>query len=378
MERAIRNLPSGTYVELVRSLFQTLLPATIMTISFLAVGTLLSRQTGDQGLAILTGAGMIAAIARLTVILAHRKRVAQDTLDVATARIFERRFALAYFSFASLLGMFGARAFLVTPPASLMLLVGLLFGYGAGVAAGLSLRPWISVPSILMAIVPAIISAWLVSDVIYRATGTLFAAFLGGGIESMLSRYRAEARKITMRRQFFALARRDHLTGLLNRLSLQEQFEALAGPGGGQRALAVHCLDLDQFKPVNDHHGHPVGDIVLKAVSARLAGMVRGADFVARLCGDKFVIVQTGVSHPDEADMLARRLARALARPYVVEGRQITIGTSVGYVLSHEHGNDLEHLLRCADEALCHAKREGGGIARYESALPIVPVRLTA
>lgn len=375
MDKPIRNLPSGTYVELVRSLFQTLLPTTIMTISFVAVGVLIARATGDRLIAVLTGAGTIAAITRLAVVLAHRKRVADDALDVETAKICERRFALAYFSFAFILGVFGARAFFVTPPEALMLVVGLLFGYGAGCAAGLSLRPWISVPCMLMAIAPAIVSAWLASDLIYRATGTLFAVFLGGGIESMLSRYRAEAQKITMRRQFSALARRDHLTGLLNRLSLPEQFEALAASVGDRRALAVHCLDLDQFKPVNDCYGHTAGDTVLKAVSARLAGMLRGGDLGARLGGDEFVIVQTTVDQPGEAEMLARRLARAITRPYMVEGREITISASIGYALSSECGTDLEHLLKCADEALRQAKRHGGDVAKYDADFPEMPSR---
>lgn len=370
------NLPGGTYVELVRSLFQTLLPTTIMAISFLAVGARLSWETGDRSLAFLTGVGAIAAIARFTVILVHRQRAAEEALDVATAKIFERRFAVVYFSFAILLGLFGARAFLVTRPETLMLVVGLLFGYGAGVAAGLSLRPWISVPSILIAIVPTIVVAWLSSDAIYRATGALFAVFLGGGVESMLRRFRSETKKITMRRQFSALARRDHLTGLLNRLSLREEFEAF-GSDGDQGSLAVHCLDLDRFKPVNDRYGHPVGDMLLQAVSARLAGMLRRSDFAARLGGDEFVVVQTGVGQAGEADMLARRIARAIAHPFIVEGQQITIGTSVGYALSSEYGNDLERLLKCADEALCQVKREGGGVAKYIKALPDIQFRRT-
>jgi diguanylate cyclase (GGDEF)-like protein len=118
--------------------------------------------------------------------------------------------------------------------------------------------------------------------------------------------------------------------------------------------------------------------MLLKAVSARLAGMLRRSDFAARLGGDEFVIVQTGVSQPGEADLLARRLARALARPYVVGGQQITIGASVGYALSSEYGNDLERLLRGADEALCQVKREGGGIAKYEGPLPNIQFSLTA
>lgn len=378
MAPRIANLPEGTYVELVRSLFQTLLPTAIMALSFLGIGILIVRETGDPFLAFLTAAGTLAALGRLTVLLMHRRRAEEEALDIATARIFERRFAIQYFSFALVLGTFGAWAFLVAPPETRALIVGLLFGYGAGVAAGLSLRPWISVTSILMAIVPTIVAAWLSSELISRAAGTLLAVFLAGGIHSMLSRYRSETRKITMRRQFSTLARQDNLTGLPNRLSLRERFETFATVNSGNGTIAVHCLDLDRFKPVNDRFGHPAGDALLKAVSERLNGLLRRSDFAARLGGDEFVIIQQGITHADEAEILARRIVRTVAQPYVVDGHDITIGTSVGYALSSEYGNDLERLMKCADEALCQIKREGGGVAKYDKALPEVEFRLRA
>ena len=373
-----KELPEGTYIELVRSLFSTLLPTSIMAISFLAVGLLVTSQTPDSALTYLTGLGSIAAVARLVILLMHRKRAAAETLDLADAYIFERRYALAYFSFACALGAFGARAFVVATPESHMLIVGLLFGYGAGVAAGLSLRPWISVPSILIAIVPTIITAWSTANMIYWAAGMLLTVFLGGGVESMLSRYRSETKKITMRRLFSTLARRDDLTGLPNRLSLRERFEEFAAEVSDGDLIAVHCLDLDRFKPVNDRFGHPVGDALLKAVSERLGGLLRRTDFAARMGGDEFVTVQTGIKHPDEADMLARRIVRAIAQPYLIEGHEITIGTSVGYALSPGHGNNLDRLVACADAALYQAKQGGGGIASYHEPLPEVEHRLTA
>lgn len=359
-----KGLPEGTYVELVRSLFLTLLPTSIMAVSFLAVGLLIASQTPDHLLKTLTILGSIAAAARLTVLLAHRRRAGDESLDFATALILERRFALPYFSFALVLGAFGARAFMVATAESHMLVIGLLFGYGAGVAAGLSLRPWISVPSILIAIVPTIIIALSTPDLTYRGAGLLLAVFLAGGIESMLSRYQSETRKITMRRLFSTLAKRDDLTGLPNRLSLRERFEELAGIGS-DGLIAVHCLDLDRFKPVNDRFGHPVGDALLKAVSERLDRLLRRTDFAARIGGDEFVIVQTGFTHAVEAEMLARRIVRGIAQPYSLCGQEITVGTSVGYALASECGNDLERLVGCADEALCRVKRQGGGIASY-------------
>ena len=373
-----RGLPEGTYIELVGSLFATLLPTIIMAISFSCVGLLISHETSDQPLIILSALGSAAALARIVNLLLHRKEAVDASLVFERANILERRFAATYFSFALVLGAFGSRAFVVASPESRVLLIGLLFGYGAGVAAGLSLRPWISVPSILIAIIPTIVTAWLSANPSYWATGALLAVFLAGGVESMIARYRSTARKITMSRTFSTLARRDDLTGLPNRLSLREHFEAFAGQNESGGTIAVHCLDLDRFKPVNDRFGHPVGDALLKAVSDRLNGLLRRSDFAARIGGDEFVIAQTGVAHAGEVDILARRVVRAISQPYVIDAHEITIGTSLGYALSADCGNDLDRLISYADNALCKVKGRGGGIAAYCEQFPEIERRVSA
>ena len=381
MEATGGDLSDGTYVELVRTLFQTLLPATIMVVSFTAIGLLLALRTHDAPLALLTGVGVLAGVGRLASILLYRVRAADAALTPAGAQLLERRFALPYLSFALSLGVFGARAFLVGTAEEHMLIIGLLFGYGAGVAAGLSLRPWISVPSIAVAVVPTVLIACATMTVMNCAAGLLLALFLGGGIQSMVCRYRAEIRKITMRRTFSTLARHDHLTGLPNRLSLRERFEetatrARAGSTGD--GVAVHCLDLDRFKPVNDRLGHPVGDALLQAVADRLNQSLRETDFVARVGGDEFVVIQTGVRHAGEAEMLARRIVRVIAEPFTVSGHVVRIGTSIGYALRNDEENDIDTLIALADQALCRVKQQGGGVAAYREEPPAVDYRLRA
>ena len=365
MDKINERLPEGTYVELVASLFSTLLPTSIMTVSFVGCGMVVTSATPDPLLILLAIAGTLAAIARLTVLIVHRQHATSDALTPADARRFERRFASAYLSFALILGAFGARTFMVGTPQAHMLIIGLVVGYGAGVAAGLSLRPWISVPSIVIAVVPSILVALTFPDTAYRAVGALLAVFLAGGVESMLARYRLTARNVTMRHVFATLARSDPLTNLPNRLSLRERFNECVARSGESDAIAVHCLDLDRFKPVNDRYGHPVGDALLRAVSERLQSVVRRGDFASRIGGDEFVVVQTGVAHAGEADMLARRIARSIAQPYSIDGQEIVIGTSIGYALSSESGADLDGLIAHADEALCGVKRRSGGIAAY-------------
>ena len=129
---------------------------------------------------------------------------------------------------------------------------------------------------------------------------------------------------------------------------------------------------------MNDEHGHPVGDELLRAVSDRLTGLLRRGDIAARLGGDEFVIVQTGATHSGETEMLARRVARAIAQPFSIAGRQVTIGASVGYALFPEQGLDLEVLVQRADQALVRVKREGGGVARYRAEAPERATRLSA
>jgi diguanylate cyclase (GGDEF)-like protein len=163
----------------------------------------------------------------------------------------------------------------------------------------------------------------------------------------------------------------DGLTGLPNRLLLQERLgQALAharrggtGAAGGG-AVAVLCLDLDRFKPVNDTLGHAVGDALLCAAAERLRGHVREEDTVARLGGDEFAILQAGVAQPEGAGALARRLVEALGQPFEVDGHQLVVGASVGIALAPGDGADPDDLLKKADMALYRAKADGRGTFR--------------
>jgi diguanylate cyclase (GGDEF)-like protein len=362
-------LPDGTYVVLVRSLYLTPLAHIFMSLAFLAVGSLVVARTPDRLLLILTALGIVARVAQVATILLDRKRALSEDLDAAGARKLERRFTWAYFGSAIVFGAFSARAVQLASPELDLLVVGLQFGYGAGLIACMSLRPWIAIPPLLAGI-PTVVVLWLVPDLAYFAVGTLLALFMAAGAQSILRLYRTSADDITMRRTFATLARQDDLTGLPNRLALRESFERYSVAAGAGEMFAVHCLDLDRFKPVNDMYGHPAGDALLLAVSERLNGLLRRGDIAARLGGDEFVIIQTSARHPGEADLLARRIGRSLAKPFSILGHQILIGTSVGYALFPEHGRDLDDLLGCADDALVAIKRKGGGIAMHRQPVP--------
>lgn len=240
----------------------------------------------------------------------------------------------------------------------------LLVGYAAGVAAGISLRPRIGSASMLVAVVPSAATSLATAETFHVALGLVLLALLGGGLQSMHIRYATEIDKIHIRQTMSGLARLDHLTGLPNRLGLAERFEEATSVREPGCLIAIHCLDLDRFKPVNDHYGHPVGDELLRMVSGRLVGSLRRGDIAARIGGDEFVVLQCGMRHPDEAELLARRLSRTLGEPYRIDVCTISIGASIGFVVSY-CDQSLADLLKLADNALYAIKTAGGGAAAH-------------
>jgi diguanylate cyclase (GGDEF)-like protein len=161
------------------------------------------------------------------------------------------------------------------------------------------------------------------------------------------------------------MALHDPLTDLPNRVLFRQRLENALHRTSRGETCAVLCLDLDQFKGVNDTLGHPVGDTLLKAVTDRLRHIVRPTDTVARLGGDEFAIVQSSPDHPAAATALSTRLLRELSAPYEVAGHQIVIGVSVGVAMAPGDSSDPDVLLKSADIALYQAKSDGRNRFRY-------------
>jgi len=166
------------------------------------------------------------------------------------------------------------------------------------------------------------------------------------------------------------MAHHDALTGLANRIRLNERLEhALAQSGSGDM-IAVHHLDLDRFKAVNDTFGHHTGDRLLKIVASRLRELVRETDTIARMGGDEFVIIQAPVSDPRQATSLAERAIGAIGEPFVIDGHQAVVGVSIGIAVSPDHGSTADRLLRNADLALYRAKEDGrSGFCFFEAGM---------
>ena len=155
------------------------------------------------------------------------------------------------------------------------------------------------------------------------------------------------------------MALHDTLTGLPNRVLLNERLEdALRRVKRGD-IVATLLLDLDHFKTVNDTLGHPAGDKLLTMVAGRLRSVVRETDTIARMGGDEFAIVQTAITQPADATALAHRVIESVSAPYVIEGHQVVIGTSVGIAVGPSDGTSPDQLIRNADLALYRAKADG-------------------
>lgn len=166
--------------------------------------------------------------------------------------------------------------------------------------------------------------------------------------------------------QIARLAHYDPLTDLPNRVLFQKSLvEALARRARKDDQLAVHFIDLDRFKTVNDTLGHPLGDALLREAAERLRRCVREGDTVARLGGDEFAVVQTGLSDMSGATRLAARIVTTMAAPFDLAGHQVVIGASVGVAASPSDGEDADELLKKADMALYRAKGDGRGAFHF-------------
>jgi diguanylate cyclase (GGDEF)-like protein len=161
------------------------------------------------------------------------------------------------------------------------------------------------------------------------------------------------------------MAHHDSLTDLANRVLLNDRLECAIDRINCEEMVAVHHLDLDQFKAVNDTFGHPAGDKLLKIVADRLRGLVRETDTIARMGGDEFVIVQASIAEPADATALAQRIIKLMSEPFDIDGHQAVIGASVGIAVGPGDGSSADKLLRNADLALYRAKGDGRGTFRF-------------
>ena len=170
-------------------------------------------------------------------------------------------------------------------------------------------------------------------------------------------------------RRIHALANYDPVTGLPNRNLLHDRVsQAINFARRYDRSVALLFVDLDDFKVVNDSLGHNVGDMLLRQLGERFLSCVREVDSVARIGGDEFVVVLTGVAHKSDVSAIAQKVLDALSRPFMLEGREVFISASVGIASFPRDGQDETTLLKNADSAMYHAKERGKGNYQFYAA----------
>ena len=167
-----------------------------------------------------------------------------------------------------------------------------------------------------------------------------------------------------------AIALTDDLTGLPNRRCfLGELAERITTRAGTARPFAVGLIDLDGFKPINDNHGHPAGDDILRQVAGRLAEALAGRGSAARMGGDEFAILCDGIGAHEEAIALGEEIQAIFTAPFAVDGRDIALTGACGFALFPASAAEPDELVRMADAALYRAKAIGrGGVAVFATA----------
>jgi diguanylate cyclase (GGDEF)-like protein len=179
-------------------------------------------------------------------------------------------------------------------------------------------------------------------------------------------------RRRLLEQSLFHLATHDQLTGVANRVLLEDRVrQAVARSRRSGLPGALVFLDLDEFKQINDIHGHERGDRVLVTLAGRLARALRETDTVARFGGDEFILLIEGLADREAIGALIDKIAQVLARPVRIDGLLLRVSASIGVALFPVQGQDMATLIREADGAMYDAKRAGHGLCRFASPEPI-------
>ena len=353
------GVPDHVRIELIDMLFQTRVPLSIAGFTLAIVSCHVAISSANPWFYGLSAAGVIVTIFRVATEGVYHRSKGQRSFTIAAAERWERLYAWSSYVFAGLIGILGAATFWAKNPAHQLLATALVFGYAAGIVCRISVRPGIALPALMLVALPTAFAALARVDSNLAFYAVILIAFLLGSFETVRFIYRQNIEQISLKHEFSTLARHDALTGLANRLGFQERLAIIVARARAVGCLiAVHSVDLDRFKEVNDVHGHPVGDALLQAVASRLSGILRDGDFAVRMGGDEFVVVQSVVGNREEAMLLGRRIIRTLSEPFIIDGLELTVGASVGIAIGRE-GDDPCDLTPAADRALYASKASG-------------------
>jgi len=194
----------------------------------------------------------------------------------------------------------------------------------------------------------------------YLIKGQIETRGLLRALRYAIERKTMESAALAMARQMAHSAEHDFLTGLPNRMLLNDRVgQAIALATRYTKKVAVLFLDLDGFKHINDSLGHPIGDKLLQSVAKRLVDCIRGSDSVSRQGGDEFVLLLLELERAEDAAVTARRMLEAVAQPHTIDQHDLQVTASIGLSIYPDDGLDAETLIKNADTAMYQAKENG-------------------
>jgi len=194
----------------------------------------------------------------------------------------------------------------------------------------------------------------------YLIKGQIETRGLLRALRYAIERKTMESAALAMARQMAHSAEHDFLTGLPNRMLLNDRVgQAIALATRHTKKVAVLFLDLDGFKHINDSLGHPIGDKLLQSVAKRLVDCIRGSDSVSRQGGDEFVLLLLELERAEDAAVTARRMLEAVAQPHTIDQHDLHVTASIGLSIYPDDGLDAETLIKNADTAMYQAKENG-------------------
>ncbi len=348
---------SEVRLELTELLFTTAVPSAIIGVSTVGLALTIMIQTSNFSFAAVAVAAILVTAYRVGCVFVFRKHGTRFTMLA-----FERFYAAGAIGFSLVLAAFSIVAFAEPLSTGQLMATVLVASYCAGIVVRASARPWIAIATVLVAAVPLAAVSTLKGTPDFIAVAIAILLVIVGSIDTVFHTYRITHDHLATRRRFAELAALDSLTGLPNRSMLYQRLDALfARSGGGQ--IAIHFIDLDHFKEINDNHGHATGDSILEEVARRLLSILGKDAFAARVGGDEFVIVQPNIVEESAARHLADRIVEAIRQPVALLHTTLVVETSNGCQLVEPGTIHWRDVLAAADQALYEAKRAGRGRA---------------
>ena len=345
--------------ELVELLYTSLPQVAAISLTSVIGGVALAWMSGDLVYWIVSFFIFITTASRIVSLRLYRLRGPQAS-DAGVIR-WERVYGIGAAAFGASLGMLSFRALQLGDAPGAWLAFGLAMSFCVGMVSRAAIRPWIVLLTAALLFGPIVTAAFMRPEAAYSIGATMLFLFWLTLREASRHLSTAFIERLEAKHALAQQANQDFLTGLPNRSAFVSALQ------NGSGHVAIVAIDLDGFKPVNDRHGHHVGDELLRQVAARLGKCMNDSGMACRFGGDEFMLlksVQGGDVGRDAALSLAREAVATLSMPYVVGDIPIRIGASAGILVTaamdHPEATTSD-LLQQVDRALYAAKRAGGG-----------------